>query len=76
MDIIPRIASLLGIDPAREPQFLWIAEHAAGTIVDPDEWAEFTTSKGQVLYYNKKSKVCAFDMKVLEFRKYNLYIRL
>jgi hypothetical protein len=58
MEDIPHVAALLSIDPVKEPQYLWIAEAARKAKVDPEEWDEFTNSKGQVMYYNKKLKAC------------------
>jgi hypothetical protein len=57
MEDIPGVAVLLGIDPVREPQYLWIAEAALSSTLDPQEWKEFTNSKGHILYYNSKLKV-------------------
>ena len=54
---MPHVASLLGLDASSEPQYLWIAQMAAHSQVDPHEWKEFTNDRGQVMYYNLKLKV-------------------
>lgn len=56
-ECVPHVATLLGIDAAKEPQYLWIANMAARSVVDPTEWQEFTNDKGQVQYFNLKLKV-------------------
>jgi hypothetical protein len=56
--LIPHIASMIGIDPLREPEYLWIAEAALKATVDSSEWSEFNNSKGEVLYCNMKLNVC------------------
>lgn len=55
---IPQMATILGIDALQEPQFLWIAEAALKARIDENEWGEFNTANGQVLYYNMKLKAC------------------
>ena len=59
---IPHVASLLGIDPVKEPQYLWIANMAASAEVDPNEWKEFTNDRGMTMYYNLKLKVWSICM--------------
>jgi hypothetical protein len=54
---VPHVAYLLGIDVTKEPQFLWIADQAARSVLDPAEWQEFTNDKGQTQYFNVKLKV-------------------
>lgn len=56
--LIPQIASIIGIDPLREPEYLWIAEAASKATVDSSEWSEFYNSKGEILYCNTKLNVC------------------
>ena len=54
---VPHVATLLGIDPIKEPQYLWIAKMAARAVLDPTEWQEFTNEKGKTQYFNLKLKV-------------------
>jgi hypothetical protein len=51
------VATLLGIDPVHEPQYLWIARRALGAQLDSTEWKEFTNEEGRLMYYNVKLKV-------------------
>lgn len=55
--LIPQIASIIGIDPLREPEYLWIAEAALKATVDSSEWSEFDNSKGEIFYCNTKLNV-------------------
>lgn len=54
---IPHVAGLLGIDAVNEPQYMWIANMASLSKIDPAEWKEFTDERGCTMYYNLKLKV-------------------
>ena len=79
MEDIPHVAALLGIDPVKEPQFLWIAELALNKKLDSEEWGEFTNSNGQVMYYNYKVKVRQRSQGIcfsVDFRRSKQFTRL
>jgi hypothetical protein len=72
---IPHVASLLGIDPVTEPQYLWIANMAASAEVDPNEWKEFTNENGETMYYNLKLKVISYLHANRQRREFNQFIQ-
>lgn len=45
----------LGINPERDVQLLWIAEHAAKVEL-PEDWSEFPDEDGNLAYYHPKTK--------------------
>lgn len=48
-------AQQLGLDPVRDEQLMWVAEHAAHVEL-PDEWTEFDDEEGEKAYYHPKTK--------------------
>lgn len=50
-----RACDELGLDPIKDEQLLWIAEHAAKVEL-PEEWVEFEDEQGATAYYHAKTK--------------------
>lgn len=57
-DLIVKIAEMMGMDPVKEPQFLWIAEEASKADIQnpPKEWRQFENEDGETLYYHTKER--------------------
>lgn len=54
-EMIVGIAEMIGIDLAREPQFLWIAEDASRAVL-PQDWRELENEDGEKMYYHMKDR--------------------
>merc|ERR1711861_68117 len=49
---------MMGMDPVKEPQFMWIAEEASKADIQnpPKEWRQFENEDGETLYYHTKER--------------------
>eukprot|EP00747_Dinoflagellata_sp_TGD_P162996 gnl/TRDRNA2_/TRDRNA2_181232_c0_seq1.p2 gnl/TRDRNA2_/TRDRNA2_181232_c0~~gnl/TRDRNA2_/TRDRNA2_181232_c0_seq1.p2 ORF type:complete len:393 (-),score=108.62 gnl/TRDRNA2_/TRDRNA2_181232_c0_seq1:69-1247(-) len=54
-EMVLKAALDLGMDPVKEEQLMWIAEHAVRVQL-PSDWTQFEDDDGQKVYYQPKTK--------------------
>ncbi|EKX45480.1 hypothetical protein GUITHDRAFT_139039 [Guillardia theta CCMP2712] len=53
-------ALYIGIDPTTEPHLLWIAEEGVAAEL-PEDYTQHTNKKGEVYYFNNKTKISQWE---------------
>ena len=72
---VEEYAIYLGMDPAKDGELLWIADLALSAPL-PKDWTEHTDAKGNIFFYNGKTKTSTYEHPLdRTFRQYYSKLR-